>query len=397
MTVQQISTPSSRILVHSAGTDLQLHHVTALPARPLEGEGDISALYQDLARCLSERGLHVLQEKVYGEPGAGDLVAAARAEALADRGAAPDHLPATLVGSTPCRGGAVAGVQICAASGPGLGPDACSTLRLDGRAVGRQLEAAGARMAFLSDVTGLTDAGADAPADRVAQGARMFQRVARLVEGVGFTYQHVARTWIYVHHLLDWYDEFNRVRTAAYTDLGVYDPHNFVALPASTGIQAAHPDGADCFMDLLLVAGADPGAPPTRPMCSTHQCEAASYGSSFSRGKKVSLDGTDVLYVSGTASIDLEGQTTHVGDHAGQILETLAAVQNLLQGEQADLSDIVTSALFFKDVEGFEAWEELRRERRVPAFPGIEVYGDVCRHELLFELEPTAVLNRGRR
>ena len=392
MTIQEISTPSLRMLTHSAGKDLHLHHLTVLPRQPLEGAEAIRAMYEELARELTERKLHVLQEKVYGESGASALVAAARGEALARRGAREDHLPMTLVGSRPCHGGAVAGVQICAAGGPALDDGACRTLRLDGQAVGRQLEVSGLKLAFVANVAGLDPAGQ--PRDRSAQCEQMFARVAGMVQQLGFTFQDVARTWIYVHHLLDWYDELNRVRTAAYSELGVYDPENFRALPASTGIQAASPDGAECFMDLLLVAGADPKAPPTRPMNSTHQCEAASYGSSFSRGKMLSLDGAQVLYVSGTASINMAGETVHVGDRVRQIHETLAAVQNLLKAERADLRDIVTSALFFKDEQGFRDWQELERTQQVPIFPGIAVYGDVCRDDLLFELEPTAVLER---
>ena len=391
MSIQETTTPSLRLLTHSTGSDPDLHHITALPRRPLEGAHEIRAMYRELCAELTARGLHVLQEKLYGEASASPMVAAARGEALAARGARADHLPMTLVGSRPCHGGQVAGVQICAASGPSAEDGACRTLRLDGQAVGRQLQTPGARLAFFADITGM-DPTEHQAAPRTVQCQRMFQRVTRLVQEFGFTFQDVARTWIYVLELLRWYDELNRVRTEAYTELGVYDPKNFAALPASTGIQAAHPTGAECFMDLLLVSGTDPAAPPTRPMSSTQQCEAASYGSSFSRGKQVLLEGARLLYVSGTASINLAGETVHPGDHGQQILVTLAAVQNLLAAEGADLADIVTSALFFKDEQGFRSWQDLQLGRRVPALPGVAVYGDVCRDDLLFELEPLAVV-----
>ena len=128
-------------------------------------------------------------------------------------------------------------------------------------------------------------------------------------------------------------------------------------------------------------------------MVSSHQCEAGAYGSSFSRGKKVrpAVD-LELLYVSGTASIDLQGQTVHLGDPSGQILETLAAVHNLLSASGAGLDDIVSSALFFKNEPAYRAWQTLAGQGQIPSFPGIALYEDVCRDELLFELEPTAVL-----
>ncbi len=387
MTIRETTTPLLRLLHHTAGDAPALHHITALPRRPLEAEQDLGALYEELAAELARQDLQLLQEKLFALASVSEAAAAARAEALARRGATADHLPATHVGCTPCQGGLVAGVQICAADSGA----ACRTLRVDGQAVGRQLDAGGARVAFVPDITGCDDQG-HLPKDRTVQCENMFRRVTALVQALGFTFQDVARTWIYVDRLLQWYDELNRVRTAAYSELGVYDPQNFAALPASTGIQGAHPSGAECFMDLLLVSG-DPATPPARPMRSTHQCEAGAYGSSFSRGKRVEVGGARLLYVSGTASIDLSGATVHLGDHRQQVLETMDAVQNLLSAEQTDLAQIVTSVLFFKKEQGFAAWQELCRQGRLPSFPGIPVYADVCRDDLLFEVEPLVVLD----
>ena len=42
--------------------------------------------------------------------------------------------------------------------------------------------------------------------------------------------------------------------------------------------------------------------------------EAYDYGSSFSRGMHIDLEGLTVVLISGTASIDEEGRTVHVGD-----------------------------------------------------------------------------------
>ena len=44
--------------------------------------------------------------------------------------------------------------------------------------------------------------------------------------------------------------------------------------------------------------------------------EAYDYGSAFSRGMRIDLNGLTILLISGTASIDDEGRTVHVGDFA---------------------------------------------------------------------------------
>jgi len=42
--------------------------------------------------------------------------------------------------------------------------------------------------------------------------------------------------------------------------------------------------------------------------------EAPAYGSSFSRGLRIDLNGLTILLISGTASVDEHGNSVHVGD-----------------------------------------------------------------------------------
>ena len=384
--MKEILTPSARLLAHAAGEELRLHHLTVLPRQPLQTEDELLRLYRELMAEVQGIGIHVLQEKVYGEPEASPSVAAARREALGRRG--HEELPYTLVGSSPCQGGIVAGVQLCGVSGP-LAAGACRTLRHGGRPVGRLLETGRQRMAFLADVVG-ADPDGEITGGASIQCERMFRRAARLVEDLGFRFRDVARTWIYARRVLDWYGELNRVRSEVYKEVDALDPDDPASLPASTGIQAAHPRGAECFMDLVVVEG--PGSATSQEsICSVSQCEAASYGSAFSRGKKVHFAGRTLLFLSGTASIDSEGRTAHVEDPEGQIVLTMDTIRELLATEGADMDDIATSVLFFKDRRTYERWQELARQGRVLRVPGLPVYGDVCRDDLLFEVEPTAV------
>jgi hypothetical protein len=46
--------------------------------------------------------------------------------------------------------------------------------------------------------------------------------------------------------------------------------------------------------------------------------EAYDYGSAFSRGMRIDLNGVSILLISGTASIDERGNTVHVGDFRAQ-------------------------------------------------------------------------------
>ena len=294
----------------------------------------------------------------------------------------------THVVAPPCIGGLLAGYQLWSVAAGGESPPTLSELTLDGLPVGCLVETAHTRMAFLSQIDGMV-AGPDAE----AQCGAMFDRASRALQAAGFSFRDVARTWIYAARLLDWYDGLNRARNAFFDKVGVRRPGAAFDPPASTGIQGAHPAGAECFFDLVAVArvAADPGERAFEPMRTDRQNEAYDYGSAFSRGMALPSRGPGLLLVSGTASIDTEGASKHHGDHAAQLLDTYENTEAVLRDAGAGFEDSVTGALFFKDEATWEAWLALRRDGQLPALPAVPVFADVCRNELLFEMEITAI------
>jgi 2-iminobutanoate/2-iminopropanoate deaminase len=68
--------------------------------------------------------------------------------------------------------------------------------------------------------------------DFAAQCRRTFHNITELLRAEGATWQHIIRTSCYIKDINRDYDEFNRVRTEFFNEIGL-DP-----LPASTGIQA---------------------------------------------------------------------------------------------------------------------------------------------------------------
>ena len=62
--------------------------------------------------------------------------------------------------------------------------------------------------------------------------------------------------------------------------------------------------------------------------------EAYAYGSAFSRGMRIDLKGLTILLISGTASIDEEGKTVHVGDLRAQTRRTFDKDGLLASGDE---------------------------------------------------------------
>lgn len=358
----------------------RLVQLTAIAERPLRGPRALRELFESLAAALREQDASPLHEKVYGEAAAAREIRRARDTAWAHAGL-PAETPMVVVGNTPCVGGEVAGVQLLAVSSRTDGT--LRTLWDHGAPVGRELQLDGERLVLLTDLTGGNPDGG--PEE---QFGGMFALAAERLRALDLTFHDVARTWIHVDCLLPWYDALNRVRTAFFEQVGLVEPGK-AQLPASTGIQGTHPDGHGGLLELLAVTRDDGAA--FEPMRTSRQCGAFEYGSAFSRGMVVPLGDARLLLASGTASIDGEGNTVHVGDPAAQVRETYAAVEALWDAQDADWSSVVTGVLFFKDPETWAAAQQLQADGELPDIPGIPVFGDVCRDDLLFELEATAI------
>ena len=82
---------------------------------------------------------------------------------------------------------------------------------------------------------------------------------------------------------------------------------------------------------------------------SPDQCEAFDYGSSFARAVEIRDAGLSRIYVSGTASIDKDGETIHVGDVEKQTRTTLRVVRDLLAPSGHSFDDIAQGVMFLKN------------------------------------------------
>jgi len=119
--------------------------------------------------------------------------------------------------------------------------------------------------------------------------------------------------------------------------------------------------------------------------------------SSFSRGLRVDLGGVAILLISGTASIDENGQTVHVGDFRAQLRRTYRNIAGLLAAEGATWKDVVRTTCYLRDIErDYAAFNEGRTEyfreqglNPLPASTGIQAI--LCRPELLVEIEAIAI------
>lgn len=338
-------------------------YVVTAAANPRE---PVEAVFERLGGALRQKGGTLVALYVYG-----DIAARAHCTTAMRRHLGAIDWPVLWIEGRSCNGALLAGAQAFAVSGAEV-----ERVRDQGAVVGSVYADADARQGIFAGLRPDNLRGS-----RHQQALETLQNLDVVLRRTGFEFGDIARTWFYNEKLLDWYADFNRVRTAFYATR----PFRSGSLPASTGVAAANPAGAALAVGAWAVRPLS-GCAIVREVASPRQCPAPSYGSSFSRAVEIVSGGKRRLSISGTASIGVDGRSLWAGDVARQIATTMDVVEAILAERGLALNDTTRATAYFKyplDVAAFEVWEEGRGVR----LPVVCVHCDICRDDLLFELE----------
>jgi enamine deaminase RidA (YjgF/YER057c/UK114 family) len=243
-----------------------------------------------------------------------------------------------------------------------------------------------------------------------------YQHLRRLLPDAGARLDQVLRTWLHLGGIVDddgpiqRYKELNRARADVYQYvpfLAERLPEGFTgpAFPASTGIGTA---GRSISLSALAVVS-DADNVVAVPLENPRQTAAYSYSTAYSptspkfcRGLAL-CDGEDTtLFISGTASIT-NSETRHAGDVVAQAHEALENITALisednlslhgLPGRGTTLAGVGVARVYIKRPED-HARVRAVCEQRLGAVPASYVVADVCRPDLLVEIEGIAFSHR---
>lgn len=311
-----------------------------------------------------------------------------REQAYRRQGVTGAWLPATnYLGQPPCRPGRDVELQVYAVL-----PAAADSVRVEPLSPAQEhgtvkmFQIGEARHVYMSNVIGAGIDGRPLSPFR-PQCDRMFEIARETLRRQGIEFPDVVRTWIYLDDIDRDYGKLNASRNAFFEHRGVG------RLPASTGIGAAmRSPGVWVSADVWALA--TPQIADVEVMTTPTLNEAPEYGSAFSRGIKVTLPEETYLFISGTASVDERGDTAHRGDVRAQMERMLLNVDELLRPHQATLADLSSAVTYLKSAEDAGLYRQLCAERSMVKVPHTMVQADVCRPELLCEMEAVAVLPR---
>ena len=198
----------------------------------------------------------------------------------------------------------------------------------------------------------------------------------------------LMRTWIYVRNIDDNYQGMVNARRDFFSRIGLTKKSHYAA---STGIGG---DGENInhyvLMDSLSVSGLNPkqieclNAPEY--MNSPHE-----YGVTFERGLRVTYGDRSHYYISGTASVDKNGQTMYANDIEKQTRRTITNMVALLRGYGAGLNDMKILTVYLRNILDAPQVTAILKDTFPKGLPYTIVCGSVCRPLWLVEMEGFAV------
>ncbi len=229
---------------------------------------------------------------------------------------------------------------------------------------------------------------------------QVYLAVFAALESLG--YPHLLRVWNYLSGInaetggMERYLQFNIGRQDAFRAKG----QPFLANAPAACALGTHSGG----LQVYFLAAKVPPLAIENPRQVSAYFYPSQYGPrtpSFSRAALAQLPGQRWLFISGTASI-VGHQSLHVGDVAAQTAETLRNIQALLdQANQAEGADVGAQAwaladlhckVYVRHAADLAAVQAVLDAQLPPSTVRIYLQADVCRAELLMEIDATGCL-----
>ncbi|MGO9444445.1 MAG: Rid family hydrolase [Thiobacillaceae bacterium] len=221
-----------------------------------------------------------------------------------------------------------------------------------------------------------------------AQTREMFGDLVQTLSRHGATLRdHCVRTWIYMKDVDVFYKGMVTSRRDVFAQEGLTGSTHYIA---STGIQGACAHrfdivSMDAYSNLDLIPGQVTYLNDFNLLCATKD-----YNVHFERGTRVAYADRAHSFISGTASIDKDGEVVHLGDVIRQLERALENTDALLHSGAASLSDMMYLIVYLRDPADFARVDAYLGER-FSDLPTVIVHGAVCRPAWLIEIEGVAI------
>lgn len=196
------------------------------------------------------------------------------------------------------------------------------------------------------------------------------------------------RTWIYIRDIDNHYAGMVNARVRLFRAEQLTENTRYIA---STGIEAKSLEVDSLVtMDSLAISGMRPEQ-AERMEAEANMCPTHRYGVTFERGQTLIFGDRKHHHISGTASIDADGNVLHPNDIVLQTHRALENISALLAAKGAVLNDMAYFIVYMRNPSENTKVREAIYQVVSKEVPILFVEGAVCRPSWLVEIEGMAI------
>ena len=195
------------------------------------------------------------------------------------------------------------------------------------------------------------------------------------------------RTWFFVRDVDTQYKGLVLSRWENFAQHGLVPETHYIA---STGI-GGNPSDPKAIIQLGCYALSGFKPEQQRYLYATsHLNRTSEYGVTFERGTLLQFGDRNHAIISGTASINNQGEVEHVGDVVKQTKRMWENVETLLAEAGMTMNDAAQLIVYLRDGADFEVVSEMF-SKKYPHVPTVFTLAPVCRPSWLIEMECIAI------
>jgi enamine deaminase RidA (YjgF/YER057c/UK114 family) len=221
-----------------------------------------------------------------------------------------------------------------------------------------------------------------------------YQQIFNLLQEIGHI--HLLRVWNFLPdingatHGLEHYRQFNIGRQGSFIAHDRLSEESSIPAASAVGTSSTN-------LVVHFLAGRDKSVALENPRQISAYRYPKKYGPcspTFSRGGWLNLDQQHALFISGTASI-VGHDTLHIDDVAAQTQESIRNISavideaNRVAGHHLHTLDTLNYRVYFRNIEDLTIIQAELGRLIAPATKTLYIQADICRSELLVEIEAT--------
>ena len=226
--------------------------------------------------------------------------------------------------------------------------------------------------------------------DSYKQTQDLFANLSATLHNHGLTIRNnMLRTWIFVRDVDNQYKGMVDARREYFETIGLTNQTRYIA---STGIEGKSVDTKTLVtLDALSVQNIKEEQ-IIRMMALENLSDTIVYGVTFERGFRIRYGDRSHIYISGTASIDKDGNTIYLSDVRKQTERTLDNIEALLKPQGAMMGDMKYLIVYLRNIKHWTQIQDILVSRIPDSVAIMPVEAPVCRPNWLVEIEGVGII-----